>query len=96
LIWLDDTAVAVNPVGTGGAVISRIIVSVYDVEEFPAASLYHAYTVFVPSPVVNVHAFDVAYVSQEVHEPALLMHIWETPLNVSVADKVNVTDVVFV
>jgi hypothetical protein len=60
-IWLDETAVAVNPDGTGGAVVSRIIVSEYgDVFGFPAPSLYHTYTVFVPSPLVNVHAFDVA------------------------------------
>jgi hypothetical protein len=71
------------------------MVSVYDVEAFPAASLYHAYTVFVPSPVVNVHALDVAYVSQAVHDVVLLRHICDTPLNVSVADNVKVTDVVF-
>jgi hypothetical protein len=63
---------------------------------FPATSLNHTYTVFVPSPVVNVHAFDVAYVSHAVHELVLLIHICETPLKLSEADKVNVTEVVFV
>ena len=45
-----------------GGVMSRMMVSeLHGVAFwFPAASLYHAYTVFVPSPVVNVHALDVA------------------------------------
>jgi hypothetical protein len=79
-----------------GGVMSSMMVSENGVVFwFPAASLYHAYTVFVPSPVVNVHAFDVAYVSHVVHELVLLTHIWETPL-ASDADNVKVTDVVFV
>jgi hypothetical protein len=79
-----------------GGVISRIIESEYGVVfAFPAPSLYQTYTVFVPSPVVNVHAFDPAKVSQDVHELVLLMHIWDTPLE-SLADKVKVTDVAFV
>jgi hypothetical protein len=97
LIWLEDTAVAVNPAGTGDAVVSRIMVSEYgDVLAFPAPSLYHTYTVFVPSPVSNVHAFVVAYASHKVQELVLLMHIWETPLVASEADKAKVTDVNFV
>jgi hypothetical protein len=43
-----------------GGVVSSTIVSEQDAEVFPAASLYHTYTVFVPSPVVIVHALDVA------------------------------------
>jgi hypothetical protein len=58
-----------------GGVVSRMMVSEQDAEVFPALSLYHTYTVFVPSPVVNVHAFDVAKVSHAVHELVLFMHI---------------------
>jgi hypothetical protein len=84
-------------IDTVGGVASRIIVSEYgDVFAFPAPSLYHTYTVFVPSPVVNVHAFDVANASHDVHDAELLMHICETPLIESVADKAKVTDVDFV
>jgi hypothetical protein len=78
-----------------GGVVSRIMVSEQAVEVFPALSLNHTYTVFVPSPVVNVHAFDVAYASHDEHELVLLMHIWETLPELSEADNVKVTDRVF-
>jgi len=78
-----------------GGVISSMMVSGQDVEVFPAPSLYHTYTVFVPSPVVNVHAFVVAKVSHAVHELVLLMHIWDTLPELSDADNVKVTARVF-
>jgi hypothetical protein len=44
-----------------GGVMSSMMVSENGVVFwFPAASLYQTYTVFVPSPVVKVHAFVVA------------------------------------
>jgi len=78
-----------------GGVVSSMMVSGQDVEVFPAASLYHTYTVFVPSPVSNVHAFVVVYASHAVHEPVLLMHIWETLPELSEAVNVKLTEVVF-
>jgi len=73
--------------------VSRKIVSENGVAAgvgFPTLSLNQTYTVFVPSPVVNVHALDVAYASHAEQEVVLLMHICDTPL-ASDADKVNVT-----
>jgi hypothetical protein len=59
-----------------GGVLSSMTVSEQDDEVFPAPSLYHTYTVFVPSPLVNVHAFGVVvYVSHDEHDVVLLMHI---------------------
>ena len=73
-----------------------MMVSEQDVEVFPAASLYHIYTVFVPSPLVNVHAFGVVtYVSHAVHDVVLLMHICDTLPELSEADKVSVTETLF-
>ena len=38
-----------------GAVVSRIIESLAETDTFPAASLNQTYTVFVPSPMLNVN-----------------------------------------
>ena len=41
-----------------GAVVSRVMVSLAELAEldtFPAASLYHTYTVLLPSPLLRVY-----------------------------------------
>ena len=40
---------------TVGAVVSRVIESLAVFDTFPAASLYHTYTVLLPSPLLNVY-----------------------------------------
>ena len=40
---------------TMGAVVSRVIESVAALDTFPAASLYHTYTVLLPSPLARVY-----------------------------------------
>ena len=39
---------------TVGAAVSRVIESLAALDTFPAASLYHTYTVLLPSPLLNV------------------------------------------
>jgi hypothetical protein len=75
-----------------GGVASRAIVSLHAVEMFPAASLNTVYTVFVPSPLVSVHALDAENGSHGSvsNTPSLLIRIWETPERASVAVKVSV------
>jgi hypothetical protein len=79
-----------------GAVESRMIDAEYGVASaLPHLSLNHAYTVFVPLPLVSVQLFVVAYVTHDVQLVVLLMHICDTPLE-SLADNVSVTEVLFV
>jgi hypothetical protein len=40
---------------TVGAVVSRVIESLAVFDTFPTASLYHTYTVLLPSPLLNVY-----------------------------------------
>ena len=40
---------------TVGAVVSRAMESLAVLDTFPAASLYHTYTVLLPSPLLRVY-----------------------------------------
>jgi hypothetical protein len=80
-----------------GAARSRVIVSLAELDAFPAASRNCAYTLFVPSESASVYVFDVAYVSHVDHvEPSEENRICATPEVASVAESVRMTEVLVV
>src|SRR3989338_4650080 len=91
LFW--NVPPAGEQVGLGGAVVSRIMVSVNELDSVPAASLYLAYTVFVPSSEVRPQFLVVAKdSSEEKLVLSLEKRIFEHPLTLSEQVKPRVTD----